>query len=187
MSILSYIILLIKQLKGLKMSIKETLENYGITSIYHFTDKANLRLIEKYGIQSLKNIFSLDIPVKHFGAEELSHNLDQRKGLDKYVHLAFIDDHPMYHVAKRRGNLKDPVWIEIDSSILYDQNTLVCDQVANKTGANLFQINKVLDFIDFDIILLKDHSFIRKEARKAEIMAYNEIPTNLIKGITYGN
>lgn len=39
------------------MSIKETLENYGITSIYHFTDKANLETIEEYGLQSLKNIF----------------------------------------------------------------------------------------------------------------------------------
>ena len=28
------------------MSIRKALENYGITSIYHFTDKANLKLIE---------------------------------------------------------------------------------------------------------------------------------------------
>ena len=77
------------------MGIRETLESYGITSVYHFTDKANLRTIEQYGLQSLKNILSLNIPVKHFGAEELSHNLDQRKGLDHFVHLSFINDATM--------------------------------------------------------------------------------------------
>lgn len=169
------------------MDIKETLENYGITSIYHFTDKANLNMIEKFGIQSLKNILSLDIPVKHFGAEELSHNLDKRKGLDKYVHLSFVKDHPMYHVAKRRGNIIDPIWIELDSSILFKEDTRFCNEVANKNGAHIFKIYDVLKFIDFNTLLLPSHSYERKEARKAEIMAYDKISTNLIKGITYGN
>ena len=168
------------------MNIRETLENYGITSIYHFTDKSNLEMIEKYGIQSLRNIFNFDIPVKHFGAEELSHNLDKRTGLDKYVHLAFIKDHPMYHVAKRRGNIIEPVWIEIDSSILYDENTLFSDKVANSQEANIFRIDRILDFIDFDTILSEEYSFNRKEARKAEIMVFDSISINKIKGITYG-
>ena len=169
------------------MTIKETLENYGITSIYHFTDKSNLEMIEKYGIQSLSNIFNFNIIVKHFGAEELSHNLDQRRGLDKYVHLAFIKDHPMYHVAKRRGNIIEPVWIEIDSSLLYDENTLFSDKIANARESNIFKIDRIFDFIDFNTILSEEHSFIRKEARKAEIMVFNSISIDKIKGITYGN
>lgn len=169
------------------MGIKETLENYGITSIYHFTDKSNLKMIEKFGIQSLKNIFSLDIPVKHFGAEEISHNLDKRKGLDKYVHLSFVKDHPMYHISKKRGNIINPIWIELDSEILFKKDTLFCNEVANKNGANIFRIGDVIKYIDFDTILLPNHSWTRKEARKAEIMAYDKISTNLIKGITYGN
>jgi hypothetical protein len=173
------------------MNIKKTLKNYGITSIYHFTDEANLKTIEKFGLQSLKNILDKNIPVKHFGAEELSHILDERSGLDKYVHLSFIKDHPMYHEAKRRGNLINPVWIELDSSILYENTTLFCDKVANKNGAEIFDIDEILEKIDFDI--LTDNRFIsgeewkiRKEIRKAEIMAINLISTNKIKGITYG-
>ncbi len=173
------------------MNIKKTLENYGITSIYHFTDKANLHTIEKHGLQSLKNICTFNIPVKHFGAEELSHILDERRGLDKYVHLSFIKDHPMYHVAKSRGNLINPVWIELDSSILYEDTTLFCDKVANQNESEIFDIDKILEKINFDI--LTDNRFIsgyewniRKEIRKAEIMALSSISTNKIKGITYG-
>ena len=173
------------------MLIKEALENYGITSIYHFTDKANLETIEKYGSQSLKNICNLNIDVKHFGAEELSHMLDERRGLDKYVHLSFIKDHPMYHVSKSRGNLINPIWIELDSSILYENTTLFCDKVANQNGAKIFDINSILENINFEILtdnktLSGEDWKIRKEIRKAEIMALDSISTNKIKGITYG-
>ena len=173
------------------MSIKETLENYGITSIYHFTDEANLQTIEKYGLQSLKNILKLDIDVKHFGAEELSHILDERRGLDKYVHLSFIKDHPMYYVARSRGNLINPVWIELDSSILYEESTLFCDKVANQNQSDIFRIENVLEKINFEILtdnrfLSGDEWKLRKEIRKAEIMALNTISTDKIKGITYG-
>lgn len=171
----------------MQMGIKETLANLGITSIYHFTDSANLDTIDQYGIQSLKNIIDKSIPVKHFGAEELSHNLDKRKGLDSYVHLSFIKDHPMYYVAKRRGNLIDPVWIELDISILYENSTLFCDKVANANGASLFGIDKVLQRVDFDKLLFERDFDIRKEARKAEILVHNSIPTKFIKGVTYGN
>lgn len=168
------------------MSIKSELEKFGITSIYHFTDKANLPTIERYGIQSLKNILKFQIDVKHFGAEELSHNLDQRKGLDQYVHLAFIQDHPMYYIAKARGNLQNPVWLEIDSSILFDDDTLFCDKVANQTNARIFGIDKVSQNIDFDAMLYDIDFTTRKEARKAEIMAFGSIHPSKIKGVTYG-
>lgn len=175
------------------MDIKKTLENYGITSIYHFTDEANLETIEKFGLQSLKNILSQNILVKHFGAEELSHALDERKGLNKYVHLSWIKDHPMYHTAKTRGNLINPVWIEFDSSILYENTTLFSNEVANKNGAQIFRIDKVLEKINFNILmddnrfLLKEEWELRKEVRKAEILVFNSISINKIKGITYGN
>ncbi len=171
----------------MKMDIKKILENHGITSVYHFTDIANLDTIYEFGLQPLRNIIKNHIPVNYFGAEELSHSLDQRKGLDRYVHLAFIKDHPMYHIAKRRGNLKNPVWIELDASILYEESTRFCDQVANTTGAHLFDINQILQYIDFDKMLNARDFNIRKEARKAEILAYNAIPTNYIKGVTHGN
>lgn len=167
--------------------ILKTLSNYGITSLYHFTDIENLPTIERFGIQSLKNILLNDIPVKHFGADELSHRLDSKTGLNNYVHLSFIKDHPMYYVAKSRGSLKTPVWIELDISILFQEKTIFCDSIANKNNADIFIIEEIFNKINFSTIVNNNVDFsIRKEARKAEIMIYNEIETNKILGITYG-
>lgn len=186
MSIIIHIILLEIKLKGLKMDVKAALSQYGIKSVYHFTDKANLPTIQRYGIQSLKNIFNLNIPVQHFGAEELSHMLDERRGLDKYVHLSFVQDHPMYHVAKARGNIIDPIWIELDISVLLEQKTLFCDKVANKTNSHLFDVNGVMKFIDFDSLVYSKDFNTKKEARKAEILVHDFIGADKIKGIHYG-
>lgn len=175
------------------MDVKAALSQYGIKSVYHFTDKANLPTIQKYGIQSLKNIFNLNIPgnftnipVKHFGAEELSHRLDSKRGLDKYVHLSFVQDHPMYHVAKARGNIIDPIWIELDISVLLEQKTLFCDKVANQTNSNLFDANGVMKFINFDSLVYAKDFNTRKEARKAEILVHDFIGADKIKGIYNG-
>ena len=89
------------------MTLKKILASYGITSVYHFTDKANLESIKTYGIQSLQNIIQNDIDVQRFGADSLSHTLDAYKGLDRYVHLSFIKDHPMYHIAKKEAVFKN--------------------------------------------------------------------------------
>jgi len=41
------------------------------------------------------------IKVSRYGASESSHRQDIQKGLDKCVHLSFIKDYPMYHIATR--------------------------------------------------------------------------------------
>ena len=168
------------------MSIVSSLSKYGITSVYHFTDESNLKSIEKYGIQSLKNIAKYGINVSRFGAENLSHILDMQKGLDRYVHLAFVDDHPMYYVAKSRGSIIRPVWLEIDISILNNHKTRFCDKVANQTNANIFYLDRVLKNIDFANMVHGNSFEARKEARKAEILAYDHIDISMIKGVYYG-
>ncbi len=168
------------------MSIKSTLSKYSITSVFHFTDKSNLKSIEKYGLQSLKNIFQRGIEVSRFGAESMSHELDRQRGLDKYVHLAFTNDHPMYYVAKNRGNIINPIWLEIDISVLFDYKTLFCDRVANQTNSNLFKAESVSQNINFSDMFYGGTFEAKKEARKAEILIFDKIETNLIKGITYG-
>lgn len=168
------------------MTTKELLNKYGITSIYHFTDEENLTTIEKFGIQSLSNIEKNNIQVAHYGAESLSHSLDKKYGLDKFVHLAFIKDHPMYHVAKQRGNIINPIWIEIDISILFNSTTLFCDKVANQNNAKLFSLKEIENFINFGTMLYESDFSTRKEARKAEILVLGNIETSLIKGISDG-
>jgi len=168
------------------MNIRETLSSFGITSIYHFTDKSNLKSIEKYGIQSLFNIESKNINVSSYGANSLSHELDRKSGLDKFVHLSFLKDHPMYYSAKKRGAITTPIWLELDISILFEDDTLYCDKVANQTNSNIFKIENILDFIDFDKMINEKDFCKRVEVRKAEIMAYSSINLDKIKGVSYG-
>ena len=154
----------------------------GIESVWHFTDRSNLGSIEEYGLQSLHNIQKKKIEVERFGAESLSHDLDHRKKLDRFVHLAFIDDHPMFHVAtKNRETIIDPVWIEIDLSVVFQDKTLFSNMVANGTGAPIFSLEEVPKRINFAKMFDKDFE-IMKEARKAEILIYDSIsPDNIIK------
>lgn len=168
------------------MKVKDLLDQHGITSIYHFTDHANLESIKKFGIQSLRSIDVKNIPVVCYGAESLSHYLDRKYGLDKFVHLAFIKDHPMYHVAKQRGTTINPVWIEVDISVLFKSETLFCNQIANQNNAYLFSLPNIVDCIDFPTMLYSNDFYSRKEARKAEILVLESIEPNLIKGISYG-
>jgi len=166
------------------MSIIETLNRHDIKSVWHFTDISNLRSIEKYGILSLHEILENGIDAR-FGADSFSHSLDRIYGLDAYVHLAFVNDHPMYHVAKSRGNIKKGVWIEIDLSVLVENKTRFSPQVANKRGAKLYKMNLVDKMIDFK----KMHSRyfdVYKDARKAEIVVKNNIETKYILGVYYG-
>jgi hypothetical protein len=92
----------------------------------------------------------------------------------------------MYHVAKARGNIIDPIWIELDISVLLEQKTLFCDKVANQTNSHLFDVKGVLKFIDFDSLVYSKDFNTKKEARKAEILVHDFIGTDKIKGIHYG-
>lgn len=168
------------------MSIVETLNKHDIKSIWHFTDKSNLKSIEKYGIRSLYEIITTGIEVSRFGADNRSHNLDRRYGLDKYVHLAFINDHPMYHVACGRGSIITPVWIELDLSLMFEETTIFSDRVANGKYAEIFNIDDVERMIDFKKMHIQGNTQDRREARKAEIMVANNISTDQILGVYYG-
>lgn len=168
------------------MNIKNKLAEYGITSVYHFTDKSNLKSIQENGLQSLFNIEEESIDVSHFGANDFSHQLDRQKGLDDYIHLSFIKDHPMLHSAIARGSIINPVWLEIDISVLLEDETLFCDEVANARNAHLFKKKHLLKSIDFDGMIYEKDFWVRKDIRKAEILVYDHIPLNEIIGVTYG-
>ncbi len=164
-----------------KMSIIETLNRHNINSIWHFTDISNLESIAKYGILSLHEILENSIDAR-FGADSLSHTLDKKYGLDEYVHLAFIKDHPMYHNALKRGSIQHTVWVELDLKILLDDNVKFSDEVANKTGVKLFDSTRVEEKINFNKMFHKDF-WTRVKARKAEIMIPDKIDIRYIKAI----
>ena len=80
---------------------------------WHFTDRSNLNSIAEHGLVSFDTILKQKIKVSRYGASDSSHQQDIQKGLHTCVHLSFIKDHPMYHIAKKDGRLIDPVWSKV--------------------------------------------------------------------------
>lgn len=169
------------------MSIQKVLNRNGITSIWHFTDRSNLSSILECGILSLKEIKRENVNVSRYGANELSHDLDASLGLDKFVHLSFIQDHPMYHNAKSDGRIADPVWVEIDVLAIDEQKTLFSNRYANSRGAKIFNADDLEKEVDFDAILHERDFWKRVEARKAEVMVLEKIDPKYIIGVYNGN
>ncbi len=138
--------------------IRDYLAAKGITSVWHFTDYSNLKSIERYGLLSLAQIDEMNMDVVYSAADGFSRHLDRAMGLDAFVHLSFIQDHPLYHVALRDGRIIDPVWIEIDISVVFETDTRFCRTVANARTADLFAIDKLIKNIDFDTMLMSSLS-----------------------------
>lgn len=174
------------------MNLKEALNYYGKTSVWHFTDKSNLASIEKYGLLSLDILTKEDIYVSCYGADELSHNLDRKLGLDKFVHLSLINEHPMQYVKTRDGDIPNPVWLEIDASVLFENHCIFSNCVANSNNAKLFEINHLDYVIDLEVLwgntnwLDPEIRERRKLAKKAELMVANKIDINKILGVYNG-
>jgi hypothetical protein len=171
------------------MSIYETLGFYNVGSVWHFTDASNLETIAKYGILSLNKIVNQNIEVACFGADSLSHSLDKSRGLDHFVHVSFIRDHPMYHKAKKRGSIKNPIWLELKLSILDDNMVLVSNEVANKNNSKIYQLNRINnlgEIIDFPNMIHPQDFWTGVEAKKAELMIPNEIKIENIIGVHRG-
>lgn len=187
MAISDSILLSQKHQEGL-MKLSEKLARLGIKSVWHFTDLDNLDSILSYGLLSLKTLKTMNIKSR-FGASESSHILDEYLGLDRFVHLAFVKDHPMYHVAKKRGSLRNPIWLELDVNVVNFTNVKISDRIASASDAKIYNAEEIGDIgslIDFEG--MSSNCFDRrKEARKAEIMVPNIIQVKFIKDIYYGN
>lgn len=174
------------------MNIRDIIEYYNISSVWHFTDRSNLESIEEHGLLSLEKLTQENIEVPCYGANELSHKLDRERGLDRYVHLSLIKEHPMQFVKKQNGEIPNPIWIEIDVSVLFEDKTIFSDTVANASGSKIYEIDDLDNFVDLEVLWSRTNwsdpviQQRRKIAKKSEIMIANKIDTNLIVGVYHG-
>jgi len=166
------------------MNLQETLKKFNITSIWHFTDESNLESIKKHGLLSLALLDKENINVSCYGANEESHHLDRCKGIDRYVHLSMTKSHPMQYVKKVNGNIPNPIWLEIDVSVLFENKSLCCDRIANARDAICYDIEKLNEKIDlFELIYGRDY---RNPIKKAQLLVANRIDYSKIKGVSNG-
>ena len=106
-------------------------------ALYHFTDYRNIHSIKEFGLLSWPLIDSYGIDAVK-GSNQLSRDLDMRKGFEEYVRLALKPKHPMLNYCLRDGRIERACWLAIDDAVLnfpgvYYSNT---NAAANRATIN---------------------------------------------------
>ena len=106
-------------------------------ALYHFTDNRNIISIKKFGLLSWPLVDSYGIEAIK-GSNQLSRELDKRKGFEEYVRLALKPYHPMLNRCLIDGRIESAFWLTIDEGVLdipgvYYSNT---NAAANRATIN---------------------------------------------------
>lgn len=173
--------------------IKTVLEQYNIDGVWHFTARSNLELIKKHnGLLSLGELERRRIEIPSPGGNQWSHDADKLKGLHDYVHLAFLDDHPMLYLAKQDGRITDPIWLKIQLSVLVAEGVRFCSEVSNKSDAVIIGAEEAKKQIDFEVLFTymdwtdEEVQTRRQTALKSEILVPGFVPIERILSIKNG-
>lgn len=159
----------------------------GITKLYHFTDRDNLESIIRHGgLYSWADCDVRGIGIAKPGGGAMSRQLDSRDGLQNYVRVSFVAQHPMMYVAMTDGRISNPIVLEIDPEVVYWSDTRFADRNATKNGANVG--SGIDDFrrIRFDAVKAKKHFDLDADTQQyyqAEVLVKNFIPLKYITNI----
>ena len=169
--------------------MKTIIKKYNIDGIWHFTDRLNLESIQKHGGLLPLNVLNdkgIKIPVQ--GGNKWSQDADECKGVDRYVHLCFVDNHPMQFLTIQDKRIREPIWSKIDVSVMLAPEVKFTSEVSNKSGAQLLNHSEAVDKIDFEILLppfvdwrgRPDIHERRNAAEKSEILIPEIVPIDKI-------
>lgn len=169
---------------------KRLLEQHNITKLYHFTDRDNLEsIINNGGLHSWKDCEErgIDIPKPGGGGQgSLSWSLDLRDGLEYYVRVSFTRQHPMMYVAMNENRISNPVILEIDPEVIYNEDTCYADCNATRNGANVGSSLEDFKKIHFQTVKATKHFDLDADEQpyfQAEILVKNFIPLKYITNI----
>lgn len=169
------------------LSFKELVDYHGIKKLYHFTDRSNLEsIIRNGGLFSWGDCEEKNITIASAGGEELQHNLDRRHNLQHFVRVGFSSEHPMMYDAMNDGRIKNPVILEIDPEVIYEENTQFADRNATRSGANVGNTFDDFKKIHFASIKARRHFDLDAEEQpfyQAEVLVKNFIPLDKILNI----
>jgi len=166
---------------------------YVVATLYHFTDRRNLKLIRELGgIYSLSRLSEMGVKIPAPGGNQWSHDADVAKGLDQYIHLCFKAMHPMEFRAREDGRITDSVFLHVHPEILEQNGVKFTADVSNKAGVTIHSLEEAKDLLDFEVLYSKtdwrDPNIQRRlqQAEKSEILVPGFIPIELIRNIPNG-
>lgn len=167
--------------------MQATLQKYGITAIWHFTDRKNIQSIEENGgLLSLAESRRRGVKIQTPGGNDWSHEADAISGVDEFVHLAFINNHPMLFRAKEDGRITEPIWLKISTAALACAEVRYTMDVSNKKGVPLMTAQEAIESLDFEVLFMRtdwskpEIQGRRKIALKSEILIPNQVSEKMI-------
>lgn len=172
--------------------MQKVIDQYKIKHLWHFTDSSNWRSIQEHGLLSLSNLRARRIQIPMPGGNDWSQNADTLKGLDHYVHLCFVKDHPMQYRAAQEGRIENTVWLKISPAILLSRSARFSAGVSNRSDVRLLTPAEAKNGIDFPVLFTfmdwSDPEVLarRQRAVKSEILIPDSIPTSMILGTENG-
>lgn len=166
---------------------KNVIEEKGIKKLYHFTDRDNLEsIIKNGGLYSWADCDEKGISILKPGGGDLSRSLDARDGLQYYVRVSFVKDHPMMFVAMNEQRISNPVVLEIDPEVVWWQDSLYCNKNVTRNDASYGGSVEHFKQVHFDTVLKNRYFDLAEEERpfyNAEVMVKNFIPIQYITNI----
>lgn len=169
---------------------KAFLEKNKNIRLFHFTDERNVPSIKKNGgILTLSQLRERGVRPIAPGGNQWSHDADTRIGLDAYVHLCFMDWHPMEFVARQEQRIETTTFLQIDPSVMLLDGVLFTPDVSNKAGVCPLTFEEAIETMDFSAVYghldwrdpeVKER---RKAASKYELLIPGTVPLSLIRGI----
>ena len=169
------------------LSYQAIIEQQGIKKLYHFTDRDNLQsIIQNGGLYSWADCEGKGITIEKPGGSDRSRLLDARDGLQHYVRVSFVAQHPMMYVAMNENRISNPILLEIDPQVICWKDSKYADRNATKNGARVG--GNIEDFraIHFSAVKAKKHFDLDDEEQKfyqAEVLVKNFIPLEYITNI----
>lgn len=163
------------------------IEQQGIRKLYHFTDRDNLQsIIQHGGLYSWADCEEKGITIAKPGGSDGSRSLDARDGLQHYVRVSFVTQHPMMYVAMNEGRISNPVILEIDPEVIYWKDSQYADRNATKNGAQVGDGLDDFNRIHFSAVKARKHFDLAEEEQmffQAEVLVKHFIPLECIKNI----
>ncbi len=161
---------------------EEVLEEHRIKHLYHFTDSRNLGSIRKHGgLYSWWRCKQMGIEVPAPGSDRRSREMDCENKLQDYVRLSFSHLHPMKHVARKEGRVKNIKTLVIDTSVIYLEPTLFSNVNANDREARVGGNFESFQQVKFDIATGRWRGEIEKKLFQAEVLVKSHVPLDMIK------
>jgi hypothetical protein len=156
--------------------------NRYVTRLYHFTDRSNLPKIREIGgLRSWASLKAGGIQVANPGGNQQSHEMDEERGLDHYVHLCLTTSHPMKYVAQNDGRLPNPTYLAISPIVLNMNGVLFTADVANKIGVEPISRASANETFDFQVLYSwTNWSDPEVQARRQRAEKYEVLVPNFI-------